>query len=204
MIVILIPATAITQSFSELKIAMLPHNLDTVQIEVAPGLALPAAAANFVFNRLQWISEGEVGFFETGAPEGWDFNDLCTLAFLLSNEEFSLAQDMVQNLQFPSLLQPSASMVVSNNNHLKARPFRGRLKQSKQKQGLEKNGSVVDRTGAGDTSAEVTFKSAGDFELKMSVQVHSKVRRVVGGENSTSPSSQVQTYLLKLFSSSSI
>ena len=143
---------------------MLPDNLDTVQIEVAPGLALPAGAANFVFNRLQWISEGETGIFETGAPDGWDFNDLCTLAFLLSNQEFLLAQDMVQNLlRLPSILQPSATLAGGNNNHLKTRPFRGRLrhsgKQRKQKRGLEKNGSAVEKVGAGDTNAEVTSKS---------------------------------------------
>ena len=66
--------------------ALLPDNLDTVQIDVAPGRwALPAGAANFAFNCLQWISEGEIGTFETGSPDGWDFNNLCTLAFLLSN-----------------------------------------------------------------------------------------------------------------------
>ena len=73
------------------RTAMLPDNLNTVQIEVAPGLALPAGAANFVFNRLHWISEGETGSFDIGAPSGWDFNDLCTLSFLLSRQEFSSA-----------------------------------------------------------------------------------------------------------------
>ena len=144
---------------------MLPDNLDTVQIDVAPGLALPAGAANFVFNRLQWISEGETGTFETGAPDGWDFNDLCTLAFLLSNREFLLAQDMVQNLlRLPSILQPSSTLAVGNNNHLKLRPFRGRLKhcgkQNKQKRGLEKKGSgpVVEKADACYTNAEVALK----------------------------------------------
>ena len=123
---------------------MLPDNLDTVQIEVAPGLALPAAAANFVFNRVQWISEGEAGLFETGAPDGWEFNDLCTLAFLLSNEEFSLAQDMVENLRFPSLMEPSATLAGgNNNNHTKKRPFRGRLKQSKEERRVKKQCSAV-------------------------------------------------------------
>ena len=54
---------------------MLPDNLDTVQIDVAPGLALPAGAANFIFNRLQWISEGETGSFEIGAPSGQSSRD---------------------------------------------------------------------------------------------------------------------------------
>ena len=91
---------------------MLPDDLDTVQIEVAPGLGLPAGAADFVFNRLRWISEGETGPFETGAPDGWNFNDLCTLAFLLSRQEFLLAQDMVENLLcLPSVFPPSATLV---------------------------------------------------------------------------------------------
>ena len=109
---------------------MLPDNLDTVQIDVAPGLALPAGAANFIFNRLQWISDGEIGSFEIGAPSGWDFGDLCTLAFLISNQEISSAQDMVENLlRPPTILQSSATLAEGNNNYLKRRPFRGRLKQ---------------------------------------------------------------------------
>ena len=139
---------------------MLPDNLDTVLIDVAPGLALPAGAANFVFNRLQWISDGEIGTFETGAPNGWDFNDLCTLAFLLSKREFVLAQDMVQNLlRYPSILQQSSTLAVGNNNHLKLRPFRGRLKHcGKQRRGPEKNVSVVDKADDGYTNAEVALK----------------------------------------------
>ena len=142
---------------------MLPDNLNTVQIEVAPGLALPAGAANFVFNRLQWISEGETGSFEIGAPSGWDFNDLCTLSFLLSRQEFSLAQDMVENfLRLPSILQPSATLTVSNNNHLKKRPFCGRLKQSekqgRQKQRVVKNCSAAGKVGGVDRDTEVAFK----------------------------------------------
>ena len=140
---------------------MLPDNLDTVQIEVAPGLALPAAAANFVFNRLQWISEGEAGPFEIGPPEGWDFNDLCTLSYLLSNQEFLLAQDMVENLlPLPSILLPSATLVEGNDDYLKKRPFRkNRGRPSKLKRGLEKNCSFFGKAGAEDTNAEVDFKS---------------------------------------------
>ena len=136
---------------------MLPDNLNTVQIEVAPGLALPAGAANFVFNRLQWISEGETGSFEIGAPSGWDF-----LSFLLSRQEFSLAQDMVENLlRLPSILQPSATLTVSNNNHLKKRPFCGRLKQSekqgRQKQRVVKNCSAAVKVGASNTDTKVAL-----------------------------------------------
>ena len=143
---------------------MLPDDLDTVQIEVAPGLALPAGAANFIFNRLRWISEGETGSFEIGAPSGWEFNDLCTLSFLLSNQEFSLAQGMVENLQqLPSILRPSATLTVGNNNHLKKRPFRGRLKQcgkqKRQTQEAEENCSAVGKVGASVTDTKVDFKS---------------------------------------------
>ena len=145
-------------------LAMLPIELDKVQIDVAPGLALPAEAADFIFNRLHWISEGETGPFEIGAPDGWDFSDLCTLAFLISNQEYLLAQGMVETLlRLPSILLPSASLVEGNNNHLKKKPFRGRLKHcgklSKQKRGLETNGSVVGKAGAGDANAEVALKS---------------------------------------------
>ena len=143
---------------------MLPDNLDTVQIDVAPGLALPAGAANFIFNRLQWISEGETGSFEIGAPSGWDFSDLCTLAFLLSNQEIASAQDMVENLlRPPTMLQSSATLAVGNNNYLKRRPFRGRLKQRgkqrSQKRGAEKHCSAACKVGASDTDTEVAIKS---------------------------------------------
>ena len=143
---------------------MLPNDLETVLIEVTPGLALPAGAADFVLNRLEWISEGGTGPFEIGPPEGWDFNDLCTLSFLLSNQEFLLAQDMVENLlPLPSILLPSATVVEGNDNYLKKRPFRGRLKKcgrmSKVKRGLEKNCSLVGPAGAEDSNAEVDFKS---------------------------------------------
>ena len=136
---------------------MLPDNLDTVQIEVTPGLALPAAAADFIFNRLEWISEGETGLFETSAPEGFDFNDLCQLAFLLSKQEFLLAQDMVENhLRLPSVMLPSATMVEGNDNYLKKKPFRGRLKpcgkQSRKR--VEKKCSVGE-VGAGVKDTEV-------------------------------------------------
>ena len=128
--------------------AMLPDDLDKVQIEVTPGLALPAGAANFVFNRLRWISEGETGLFETGAPDGWDFNDLCHLSFLISNQEYLLAQDMVKtlHLQLPSILLPSATLVGGNNNHLKKRPFRGRLRPCGKRQ-VEKKVSTIDKVG---------------------------------------------------------
>ena len=137
---------------------MLPDDLDTVQIEVAPGLPLPAEAADFIFNRLQWISEGETGLFKTGPPDGWDFNELCKLAFLLSKQEFLLAQDMVKNLlRLPSIMLPSATIAEGNNNYLKKRPFRGRLKpcgkHSKQK--VEKNCSDVGEAGV---DTEVPFK----------------------------------------------
>ena len=149
--------TVITQYFSDM--AMLPDDLDTVQIEVSPGLALPAAAADFVLNRLHWLSEGEIGTFKPTAPDGWDFSDLCTLSFLVSNQEFLLAQEMVRNLlRSPSILLPSASLVEGNNKHLK-KPFCGRLKHcgGKLKRGLEKSCFVAGKAGGGETNAEVGF-----------------------------------------------
>ena len=104
--------------------------LESIFIEVHPGLAVPAEAADFVFNRLEWIRQGEEGPFPYVAPLPWEFHDLCTLAYFVANNEISAAHDLVRNLvRPPSILLPSATETTANNNHLRANPFRRRRKK---------------------------------------------------------------------------
>ena len=109
---------------------MQPGNLESILLEVHPGVWLPAEAADFVFNRLEYIRQGEEGTFEYDAPPPWEFYVLCTLAFLIANQEKVAAQDLVRNLSRPpSILLPSATDTSFNDNYLKANPFRRRKKR---------------------------------------------------------------------------
>ena len=105
-------------------------DLENVMTDVLPGLPLPAGAASFVIARVQWICEGELGVFDVEAPSPWNYEDLCTLALLVSNHETTLARLMIVNLLHPpSILLPSATLVNRNDNFLRQNPFRRRRKQ---------------------------------------------------------------------------
>ena len=73
-------------------------DLKNVLTDVLPGLPLPSEAAKFIFCRLAWIREGEEGVFDLEAPLPWNRDNLCTLAFLISNQETYSARLMVANL----------------------------------------------------------------------------------------------------------
>ena len=106
------------------------HILESNLIEVYPGLPLPAAAADFVFNRLALIRQGGEEHFDYGAPQPWDYHDLCTLAYLIDNREISSAHDLVRLLPRPtSILLPSATVSTFNDNYLKVNPFRRRRRR---------------------------------------------------------------------------
>ena len=107
-------------------------DLENESTDVLPGLCLPAGAASFVFARIQWIQGGEKEVFDMEAPPPWDFFDLCTLAFLVSNRETSSAKLMLSNLLQPcppSSLLPSATLMNQNDNFMKAQPFRCRRRR---------------------------------------------------------------------------
>ena len=107
-------------------------DLDNEFTDILPGLSLPAGAASFVFARIQWIQGGEKDVFDMEAPPPWDFFDLCTLAFLVSNRETSSAKLMLSNLLQPcppSSLLPSATLMNQNDNFMKAQPFRCRRRR---------------------------------------------------------------------------
>ena len=63
------------------------HDLENEFTDVLPGLSVPAGVADFVFARIGWISEGEIGDFDVEAPPPWNFNDLCTLSFFVMNRD---------------------------------------------------------------------------------------------------------------------
>ena len=111
-------------------------DLQNVMTDVLPGLPLPAGAASFVIARVQWISEGEISVFDAQAPSPWNYEDLCTLALLVSNHETTSARLMIANLlQPPSVLLPSATLVNRNDNFLRQNPFRRRKKQRRRRDG---------------------------------------------------------------------
>ena len=78
-------------------------------VEIRPGIFVHAAVATFLSKRLQWIEGGEEGPFQVTVPSGLEFDDLCTLALLLANDELSLAKEMVEHLPHPTMMMmPSA------------------------------------------------------------------------------------------------
>ena len=117
-------------------------NLEGIQIDVLPGVALPAPAADFIFSRVAWIRAGEKKPFKSGAPAPFEFHDLTTLAHFVATEEIFAASVMVSSLlRPPSALLPSATLPNPNDNFLKSNPFRRRRKP---KRGRFNNGPVDD------------------------------------------------------------
>ena len=125
--------------FSEIqfmKTSMVYECFESIQIEVLPGVGLPAPAADFIFSRVAWIHAGEKGSFNLEAPASFEFHDLATLAYLVATNDSSAARLMVSNLLRPSTnMLPSASLVNRNDNYTKSNPFRKRRKQKRGKCG---------------------------------------------------------------------
>ena len=91
--------------FSESKfvsvwdLVMLLRNVDSILVEVYPGLALPAPCADFVLNRLEWISQGEEGDFEFGAPYLWNFSVLARLSDCkMGDHQWSIAIEVADSV----------------------------------------------------------------------------------------------------------
>ena len=100
-------------------------------VEIRPGIFVPAAVATFLVQRLQWIEGGEEGLFQVVEPAGFEFHDLCTLAFLLGKEQWGKAKEMVKNLPRPMQMDPSARLCEGNDNYLHKNPFRRRRRRRK-------------------------------------------------------------------------
>ena len=64
-------------------------------VEVGPGVVVTAEEANFIFERLHRIKEGEMEVLGIRAPSSMKINDLCTLSRLLLNKDFEEAKELV-------------------------------------------------------------------------------------------------------------
>ena len=64
-------------------------------VEVGPGVVVTAEEANFIFERLHRIKEGEMEVLGIRAPSSMKINDLCTLSCLLLNKDFEEAKELV-------------------------------------------------------------------------------------------------------------
>ena len=96
---------------------------------VSPGVVVAAAVANFIFERIRWMEEGEVGGFDLEPPEGWSLHDLSTLALFVANDEHQLAKDLIESVSSSMRMEKSSTLLQgehSNDNYLKANPFRKR------------------------------------------------------------------------------
>ena len=69
-------------------------------VEVGPGVIVTGEEANFIFERLHWIREGEVESFKMRAPSTMKFDDICTLSRLLLDEDFEEARELVKLKSF--------------------------------------------------------------------------------------------------------
>ena len=69
-------------------------------VEVGPEVFVTGEEANFIFERLHWIREGEVESFKMRAPSTMKFDDICTLSRLLLDEDFEEARELVKLKSF--------------------------------------------------------------------------------------------------------
>ena len=63
---------------------------------MGPEVFVTGEEANFIFERLHWIREGEVESFKMRAPSTMKFDDICTLSRLLLDEDFEEARELVK------------------------------------------------------------------------------------------------------------
>ena len=109
-------------------------------VEVGPGVLVTGEEANFIFERLHWIREGEVESFKMRAPSTMKFDDICTLSRLLLDEDFEEARELVKLKSFcknnsrtlgngatPSIA--GSSLPVSPMEHLKKNAGEGWKKE---------------------------------------------------------------------------
>ena len=67
---------------------------------MGPEVFVTGEEANFIFERLHWIREGEVESFKMRAPSTMEFDDICTLSRLLLDEDFEEARELVKLKSF--------------------------------------------------------------------------------------------------------
>ena len=119
--------------------AMVQDNDFFKDMWVAPDIWVPPSVADFLISRMQWIRQGEHADFQVGAPAGFDFDDLATLAHLIVNNDLGHAKLLADNLpRSITWMEPSSSSLLEGNkNYTKKNPFKRRRKQRRGK----KNGA---------------------------------------------------------------
>ena len=102
------------------------------------GVSVPAPVADFLLSYLHWFDDGKTGTCQAEAPLGWDWEELCTLGYLVANKEVLSAQNLIDSLPSPPMVMlPSSTLMGGNNNHLKKNPFRKRRSGKKRKQAVQ-------------------------------------------------------------------
>ena len=121
--------------FSELRSAV----MDFEVTNIAPGISVPLAVADFIFSHTEWVANGSLGEFTGPVPEGYDRSDLLTLSFLVANGEFSRAEKLVNTFPPPPMeMRPSATLMdeeegMNNQNYLKQNPFGSRRRRNEKR-----------------------------------------------------------------------
>ena len=85
-------------------------------VEVGPGVVVTAEEANFIFERLHRIKEGEMEVLGIRAPSSMKINDLCTLSRLLLNKDFEEAKELVVLSPTKVVIGRSMDSVATDNN----------------------------------------------------------------------------------------
>ena len=111
---------------------------------LGPGIWVPPGVADYLISRTQWIREGEKGNFQLGVPNGYEFDDLATLAYLMVTDDVVAAKELADNLPRPMWMETSSSSMVEENlNYNFKNPFkRGRGKQRTRKRNGAAENSV--------------------------------------------------------------
>ena len=146
---------------------------DDDEMWIAEGVWVPPGVADFIFSRIEWIREGEQADFQVGVPNGYQFDDLATLAHLIVTEDFAAAKVLAANLPRSQMwMEPSSSLPEGNANYLRKNPFKRLRGKQRKVKGEEKerigkhapeeemDGSVV-TIGDGDSQAPLNLTGGG-------------------------------------------
>ena len=148
---------------------------------VGPDIWVPPRVADFLISRMQWIREGgEHADFQVGAPPGFDYGDLTTLAYLIVTNDLVAAKVLADNLPRSQMwMEPSSSSLVEENaNYTLKNPFkRRRGRQRKQgetsgfmeKDPLSSDGLPMQDPTAGDGKAKQGLLSDDDKDSSIDV-----------------------------------
>ena len=128
------------------------------------GIIVPAPVADFLLSYLHWFDDGKSGTCQVEPPLGWDWQDLCTVGYLVANREVLSAQKLIDSLPCPMVMLSSSTLMEGNNNHLKKNPFRKRRSGKKRKQ-ADQSVANHDPSQGDDSSKGDISKCGGDIDV---------------------------------------